>query len=244
MKLRIKGDSVRLRLTRSEVELISALEAVEATCRFGPRHGQALRYRLVPSHEAEHMEARFEAGTVTVVLPAQLARGWATNEEVGFESVQPLDGEASLRLLVEKDFKCLTPRVDENESDHYPPPPRGAGRLLRSALVVNHRGQVGSFPLDSSRAGKGAGGGDEQQQRRQVAQRADAGRGRGAAGSGEAAAARRRAGGGRLDGAARAAQARGYPQRAGAGPDQSGGRLRLPGLRLARSRRPNQGGVL
>lgn len=46
MRLRIKGNSLRLRLTRSEVARLSVGEPVEESTEFAPDH--VLRYRIQP----------------------------------------------------------------------------------------------------------------------------------------------------------------------------------------------------
>lgn len=125
MKLRIRGNSVRLRVTRTELERIAAGEAVTETTDFGG--GQRLKYRLVSDHDATGIGAAFEAGVVTVTLPAPVADEWASTDSVSLGADQSAGAGESLSILVEKDFQCLAPREGEDESDMFPHPEAAGG---------------------------------------------------------------------------------------------------------------------
>ena len=122
MKLRILGNSLRLRLTRGEVEQVCAGEWVEEQTRFGPASAAALVYRIGPGTGIENARASLEGSTVSVELPEKFLADWATSQVVGTETRQTLDEGSELRILVEKDFKCLTPREDEDQSDAFANP--------------------------------------------------------------------------------------------------------------------------
>lgn len=118
MKLRIRGDSVRLRLTRGDVAaLVSAGEVVETT-RFPG--GGTFRYRLSSAADRREIAASVEGTTLSVMLPAALARAWGGSDEVGIRAALPLD-DGELSILIEKDFPCLTARPGEDDSDAFPP---------------------------------------------------------------------------------------------------------------------------
>lgn len=119
MKLRIKGDSLRLRLTRSEVEQLAATGNVEDRIGFGG--DSALVYRIKRDPQGAQLKASFAQGAIEVSVPAEAARQWCDSEEVGLSNAQNNEG-AGLRILVEKDFACLKPRTDEDESDQFPHP--------------------------------------------------------------------------------------------------------------------------
>jgi len=116
MKLRIRGDSVRLRLTRSEVQGLAERGAVEELTRFPG--GTSLRYVLRADSAAPAVSAAFAAGVLSVSLPHATALAWSRSEEVAVTADVPLEG-AVLRILVEKDFPCLTTRPDEDDSDAF-----------------------------------------------------------------------------------------------------------------------------
>ena len=60
-------------------------------------------------------------------IPETTVLAWATSEQVSIEGEQVLDDGETLSLLVEKDFVCLAPREDEDESDMYPHPEADEG---------------------------------------------------------------------------------------------------------------------
>ena len=124
MKLRIKGDSLRLRLTQSEVHRLTEEGAVEDRVRFAP--GQSLVYRVRRDAQAERMGASYTEGLIDVWVPDGLAREWCGTDQVTLAHSQNLPG-GELRIVVEKDFACLTPGEGEDESDNFPHPLKGQG---------------------------------------------------------------------------------------------------------------------
>jgi hypothetical protein len=123
MKLRIKGDSLRLRLTRGEVTQLDTGGVVEDRVRFGG--GAALVYRLKREAGAGSLSAAFAQGTVEIRVPEQSVRQWASSNEVTLAGAQPIAAGDELRIVVEKDFACLAPREGEDESDHFDNPTVG-----------------------------------------------------------------------------------------------------------------------
>jgi hypothetical protein len=112
MKIRIKGNSIRYRLTKSDVEHFAREGYIEEIVEFGL---QSLRYAL--KRDAGHdLAADFEHNKITIYMPEAMAAEWTSTDRVGFEKC-----DARIYLLVEKDFKCLD-NVAEDQSDHYPNP--------------------------------------------------------------------------------------------------------------------------
>ena len=120
MKLRIRDNSVRLRLMRGEVAELRSTGIVAAKTSFpGGRH---LEYVVESSPANIKPQAFLSESTLTVRLPETSVLAWSGSEQVSIEAEQPLDDGGSLRILVEKDFACLAPREGEDESDMYPHP--------------------------------------------------------------------------------------------------------------------------
>lgn len=120
MKLRILNNSVRLRLTRSEVDTLDRDGLVKAHTDFpGDRD---FHYVVESSPASVKPGAFFSDRVLTVRLPDTMVREWARSDEVSIRGNQLLDGGETLKILVEKDFQCLTDREDEDESDMYPHP--------------------------------------------------------------------------------------------------------------------------
>ncbi len=105
MKLRIRGDSMRLRLKRSEVDLLATGASIVEETHFP---GAVLTYRLDVSDNTR-ISANFDNGSLVVSLPRPKVLAWASSDEVSLFAEQQLEGSRSLSLLIEKDFKCLEP---------------------------------------------------------------------------------------------------------------------------------------
>ncbi len=123
MKLRILGDSLRLRLSQGDVKTFSETGRVEEVIHFGP--GARMTYALEHGEGVERLEASYQGSEVTVRMPTSMARGWADTEEVTLKADQALEGDAALSLLVEKDFKCAIPRPGEEDYDGFEHPTGG-----------------------------------------------------------------------------------------------------------------------
>ncbi|MDQ3711014.1 MAG: hypothetical protein M3388_02150 [Acidobacteriota bacterium] len=122
MKLRIRGNSLRLRLTKSEVAEIDAGGAVEEAVEFGGEPPQRLIYALAATDDLENPTAVFDAGRITVFIPKAQAGEWSRTNQIGIEAEKPLGGGRSLRILIEKDFACLEPRAGEEDADTFAHP--------------------------------------------------------------------------------------------------------------------------
>ena len=123
MKIRIRDNSIRLRLTRVEVDSVHENGVVSATTGFpGSR---VLRYTLESSPASVRPTAFFSDNEIRVRLPESVVLAWVTTEQVSIAGEQELDDGEKLTILVEKDFACLAPRAGEDESDMYPHPQAG-----------------------------------------------------------------------------------------------------------------------
>jgi hypothetical protein len=118
MKLRLRQNSVRLRLTRSEVQRLAEGQAIEESVAFAPAAATNLRYLVRSAEGLPGGIASFQAGCVAVELPASQVTSWATGTEEGIY----FDTAWGLKVAVEKDFKCLDPRTEEDESDAFDHP--------------------------------------------------------------------------------------------------------------------------
>jgi hypothetical protein len=125
MKLRIKGNSVRLRLTQSEVATFKATGRVEDNVSFGTEPGHRLVYALESSRDQKSIGVVYEDNSITVLVPDRTATDWVETDQVGIDGEQPLGHGETVNLLVEKDFACLAPRAGEEEKDAYPHPMEG-----------------------------------------------------------------------------------------------------------------------
>lgn len=123
MKLRVRDNSIRLRLTRSEVESVQTDGLVRG--RVPLAGGSNFDYVLESSPATVKPEAHMSNNVLTVRVPEQQILAWSASEEVSIAGTQNLGEGIELSILVEKDFACLTPREGEDESDMYPHPLAG-----------------------------------------------------------------------------------------------------------------------
>ena len=121
MKLRIRGNSIRLRLKRSEVDRLAAGTSIVEQTHFPD---SVLTYRLNVC-DTNVISARFDNGSLVVSLPRSNALDWAGTNQVSLHAEEIISGTGSLSLLIEKDFSCLEPghhRDCEDDEDTFPHP--------------------------------------------------------------------------------------------------------------------------
>ena len=119
MKIRIKGNSVRVRLTRSEVDHFGREGYLEELTEFG---NNAFKYALQAKEGISGLEAGFADGTMTMFVPADIPAQWAANETVGYSNNMDIGNGKQLFLLLEKDFKCIDAPAYEDQSDNFEHP--------------------------------------------------------------------------------------------------------------------------
>jgi hypothetical protein len=107
MKLRIKGNSLRFRLTRSEVAKLMNIGRIEETVYFGFDEQSRLTYALEHEPSSVGGTLRYQSPEVVIVLPTKDAETWAESDQVGIYTTIDLGPHGALDLIVEKDFACL-----------------------------------------------------------------------------------------------------------------------------------------
>src|SRR5687767_9353013 len=100
MKLRIRGNTVRVRLTRTEVSRLSEGSRVEQATVFSPT--AQLLSSVEPSASTGRAIVTFDGARVAVILPSDRVNRWAESDEVSIEETQPVGGQQLLRILIEK----------------------------------------------------------------------------------------------------------------------------------------------
>jgi hypothetical protein len=117
MKLRIKGNSLRLRLTQSEVEEFENNGQIMDSIDFGLRK---LTYGI-KAHKGSIVHATYKKKAIIVKIPHQKIYDWVSTDQVGIEGHLLLEEGEYLSILIEKDFQCLH-RENEDKTDLYPNP--------------------------------------------------------------------------------------------------------------------------
>ena len=118
MKIRIKGNSVRFRLTKTEVSEFAAHGIVEDGTTFSK---STFSYALKAKADISQLEADYTNNTIIIYFPEKYQKKWATNNVVGYNNNVAWNEKGALSLLVEKDFTCLD-NTNEDQSDNYPNP--------------------------------------------------------------------------------------------------------------------------
>ncbi|MGH8170396.1 MAG: DUF7009 family protein [Steroidobacteraceae bacterium] len=119
MKLRIKGDSLRLRLSQGEMRSLAERGETEDEVDFPG--GAVLRYRLRVDKKLNEISASYTQNLIEVLVPKPLSERWCATDLVTLSASQPL-AAGELRIVLEKDWACLAPRESEDESDNFPHP--------------------------------------------------------------------------------------------------------------------------
>jgi len=113
MKLRLHDNSLRLRLSQSEVGRLRDTGKVEDLIVFQP--GKELLY-TIETGAAQEPAATFENARIRILLPTSVATQWIESDQTGIEA-----STGTLRLLIEKDFQCLH-RAPQPGEDAFPNP--------------------------------------------------------------------------------------------------------------------------
>ena len=118
MKIRIKANAIRIRLTRSEVEKLANTGYLEEQTLFA---NNKFVYALQIIDNGNELSATLDANKITMFVSKALIKDWPENNIVGFNTRMPITENESLYLLLEKDFVCLD-ETKEDQSDNYENP--------------------------------------------------------------------------------------------------------------------------
>ena len=119
MKLRIKGNSVRFRLSKSEVERFAKEGMLHETTNFGK---QVFSY-TAQSIQQNNMTAELSSAGITLLIPGEQLNQWASSaSQVGISNKMDIGNNETLSLLLEKDFKCIDAPFEEDQEDYFENP--------------------------------------------------------------------------------------------------------------------------
>jgi hypothetical protein len=121
MKLRIKGNSLRLRVTPSEVKQLLREGAIREHVQFTANPKDRLTYAVISSLTGLTTIVAYQLGNIAVSVPEMQLKKWAGSDEVGVYSEVALGDDRLLSITIEKDFACLD-RSDAENEDTFPNP--------------------------------------------------------------------------------------------------------------------------
>jgi hypothetical protein len=116
MKLRFRGNTLRLRVNRREVDKLAAGGAIEEQVAFP--NSSRLRY-IFEAVTSEGPLASFKEGVIRVTAPLAQVQDWARADDIGLYFDLPA-GELMLTVAIEKDLQCVDGPPDELDRDAFP----------------------------------------------------------------------------------------------------------------------------
>jgi len=122
MKLRIKGNSIRLRLGQSEVRRLAIDGIVKESTAFGPSKQECFAYMLCASPDVCVVSASFADRRLVICVPSDMIHQWATTDQVGIQTLQRSGSDDDLQILIEKDFECVDAPPGDSQQDAFPNP--------------------------------------------------------------------------------------------------------------------------
>lgn len=123
MKLRIKGNSLRLRVSQSDVAALLESSKIADCIHFGVDPDASLTYALELVTGDQQIQVAYQPQRITVTLSSAEAQQWAATNQVGIYGSFKI-GDGNLELSVEKDFACLD-GADAPDADAFPNPNAG-----------------------------------------------------------------------------------------------------------------------
>lgn len=124
MKLRITSNSLRLRVSQSDLARFMQSGQIEETIHFAADAAAQLSYALEQSDTAREISLVYQPQSVTVSIPRAAALDWAGGNRIGIYGDVDV-GIYKLAVTVEKDFACLD-GTDRENSDTFPNPQKGS----------------------------------------------------------------------------------------------------------------------
>ncbi len=115
MKIRIKGNALRLRLSKTDLRMLEENKTVTEKISFGVSE---LLYELKPTDAFNVLSASFEINKISILIPTSFSTVWNKNDIVSIDVQQNIGNNETLYILVEKDFQCLD-KTTEDQTDYF-----------------------------------------------------------------------------------------------------------------------------
>ncbi len=116
MKLRFRGNSLRLRVNRREVETLTSGTALREEVVFP--NDKRLSYVFEPQARASP-QVSFDGGVIRVNAPLSAVQDWARSDSIGlYFDIAAQD--AMLKVAIEKDLACVDGPPEERDPEAFP----------------------------------------------------------------------------------------------------------------------------
>ncbi len=116
MKLRLRKNSLRLRVNRREAQSLASGIALQERVEFPG--GTALSYIVEPVSNAP-ADTSFQDGVIRIGIPREQLRAWETSDEIGVYLEFPAGGN-TLNIALEKDLECVDGPEEERDPLAFP----------------------------------------------------------------------------------------------------------------------------
>jgi hypothetical protein len=120
MKVRIKGNSLRFRLNKPDVNDLEKngiiLEAIE----FGINKDDIFSF-ILKKNSKNFFDASFKNNSITILIPGRIMDEWINTGLIGISEMISVKNKKSVYVLIEKDFACLNTNEEENEGTYSNP---------------------------------------------------------------------------------------------------------------------------
>jgi hypothetical protein len=121
MKIRIRANTVRFRLGKSEMEILRDGDAVVEMLSFGPDSSIVWSVRVGAADSDAEIES--STGVVRLTIPRL---DWLEDESVeGFSTTIESAPGYQVAVSVERDYACMSPRDPAEDLDSFPNPAVG-----------------------------------------------------------------------------------------------------------------------
>ena len=118
MKLRLKGNTVRFRLSKTDISIFSENRYIQETTDFGSR---IFSYGIKITESCDKIKAEYLNDGIIISIPPGISKQWTETNQVGLsEEITMVNGK-KLFILIEKDFQCLDDTI-EDQSDNFENP--------------------------------------------------------------------------------------------------------------------------
>ena len=112
MKLRLEGNSIRLRVRKSDLKTFEETGVIKEILMFP--HGAPFHYQLLTDNYVDRIYAEVSSDGITVFIPLSIAHDWIRSDDVGIEHTL----QSGMYILIEKDFPCKD-RAEEDKNDTF-----------------------------------------------------------------------------------------------------------------------------
>jgi hypothetical protein len=115
MKIRMKGNSVRLRVGRAELARFLADGRIEETVHFAATPEAGFTYALeVSAPGSTAATVRYAPRHLAVLVTPEQVGQWRKDDQVGIYTEVDIGANQALEIAIEKDFACVHGSESEN----------------------------------------------------------------------------------------------------------------------------------